>query len=131
MVNPEQPFYPPGGLPPPVDYPDGMPGYGYPGPYRPPRPSGTNSLATASLVTSVLGMPLGIPLTLLCSIGALIPIIGMVLGVAALAQIRQTRQGGRELAISGIVVGAVVLVVLAVLLVGFSAVAASGANPVG
>lgn len=129
MVNPGQPFYPPGGLPPPVDYPDGPvsapgyppPGYGYPGPYRPPRPPGTNGLATASLLTSVLGLLLSIPLTLLCWIGALIPIIGIVLGVTALTQIRQTGQAGRELAIGGIAVGVVMLAVLAVLFVALFA----------
>lgn len=147
MTNPDQPYYPPGGSPPepsdsypPVDYPEyppaylppypsgparapgsPPPGYGYPDPYRRPRPSGTNSLATASLVTSVLGIPLGVPLTLLCSLGALIPIIGIVLGIAALSQIRQTGQGGHKLAVGGIVVGAVVLVLLAVLFMAFSA----------
>lgn len=146
MTDPDQPFYPPGAVPPvpsgnpypPVDYPEHPPSYGpvpgpgYPppgyfDPYRRPRPAGTNSLATASLVTSVLGIPLGIPLTLLCSIGALIPIIGIVLGIAGLTQIRQTGQGGRELAIAGIVVGAVVLVPLAALFVAFSALALNSA----
>ncbi len=83
---PQQPF----GAPP---YPGA--GYGYPAPA-----SGTNTLAIGSLVASVIG--------LLCGIGS---IIGIVLGVIALNQIKQTRQGGYGLAVAGIVVGAASLVI--------------------
>lgn len=92
------PGYPP--PPPPPQQPFGAPpypgaGYGYPAP-----PSGTNTLAIGSLVASVIG--------LLCGIGS---IIGIVLGVIALNQIKQTRQGGYGLAVAGIVVGAASLVI--------------------
>jgi hypothetical protein len=105
--------------PPPPPYP-GAPGYGAPS-YPPPPPYGapppgygppptgypapdysaygqpaqkTNSMAVASLVASCVGV--------LCGIGS---IIGIVLGILALNQIKQTREGGHGLAIAGIVVG--------------------------
>lgn len=110
---PPQPGYPPPAGPPPGDYTQpgypppppppqqfGAPpypgaGYGYPAPA-----SGTNTLAIGSLVASVVG--------LLCGIGS---IIGIVLGVVALNQIKQTRQGGYGLAVAGIVVGVASLVI--------------------
>src|SRR5260370_36346625 len=83
---------------------------------RPPPPSGggayppaggvpgpaasTNGMAIASLVCSVVG-------AFLCGIGS---IVGIVLGVIALNQIKQTGQGGRGMALAGIIVGAVALV---------------------
>ncbi len=45
---------------------------------------------------------------LLCGVGS---IIGIVLGVVALNQIKQTRQGGYGLAVAGIVVGVASLVI--------------------
>jgi hypothetical protein len=57
-------------------------------------------LAISSLIASVVG--------LLCGIGA---IIGIVLGVIALNQIKQSRQGGHGLAVAGIAVGAVTMVI--------------------
>lgn len=89
----------PGGVQPGGDqynapYPPPPPqGASYPGWYGAPDP-GTNTLAIGSLVASVVG--------LLCGIGA---IVGIVLGVIALNQIKQTRQGGYGLAVAGIVVG--------------------------
>lgn len=98
----EQPpgSYPP---PPPEGYPPPPPsqGGGYPPPSGYPGaapPAGTNSLAIASLVCSVVGV--------LCGIGS---ILGIVLGVIALNQIKQTGQAGRGLAQAGIIVGAVLL----------------------
>jgi hypothetical protein len=95
--NPQQyggASYPP---PPPPQY-GGEP---YAGAYgQAPPASGTNTLAIASLVASVIGV--------LCGIGS---IIGIVLGVVALNQIKQTRQAGYGLAIAGIVVGAASLVI--------------------
>jgi hypothetical protein len=69
---------------------------------------------------------LGIPLTIFCYVGLLIPIVGTVLGVIALHQIKQRHQQGRGLAIAGIAVGAVtvaltvglVIVVMALLSAG-------------
>jgi hypothetical protein len=70
-------------------------GYGYPAPE-----SGTNTLAISSLVASVVG--------LLCGIGS---IVGIVLGVVALNQIKQSRQGGYGLAVAGIIVGVATLII--------------------
>ena len=88
---------PPGGYAPPPEYGAPYPtGYGYP----PAPESGTNSLAIFSLVASVVG--------LLCGVGS---IIGIVLGVVAINQIKKTRQGGHGLAVAGIVVGVASLVI--------------------
>jgi len=91
--------YPPpqGGYAPPPEYGAPYPtGYGYPATQQ----SGTNSLAIFSLVASVVG--------LLCGVGS---IIGIVLGVIAINQIKKTRQGGYGLAMAGIVVGVASLVI--------------------
>jgi uncharacterized membrane protein len=92
----QPPSYPP---PPPGGYgyqpPPPGGGYGYP----PPQSVGTNPLAIGSLVCSLLGWA--------CVIG---PIVGLILGFVALGQIKQTGQGGRGLAIAGIIIGAVVTV---------------------
>ncbi|MGH7734201.1 MAG: DUF4190 domain-containing protein [Gemmatimonadales bacterium] len=138
MNYPEYPLhypeYPPPPPPvPPYGYPSpyqaGPPGYGgqmgYPSPYDPYRvpPSDTNGLAIGSLVTSIAGVVLGIPLTFLCYVGLLIPIVGIVLGAVALNQINRTNQQGRGLAIAGIVVGAITVVLLVVLLIAVIAMA--------
>jgi hypothetical protein len=63
-------------------------GPGTPSPYPGPPPQrGTNGLAVASLVLGIIG---GV-------------VVGAILGIVALAQIRRTGQQGRGLAISGIV----------------------------
>ncbi|CAJ1580739.1 DUF4190 domain-containing protein [[Mycobacterium] wendilense] len=133
------PDYPPpppgyGAYPPPPQYPapPGPPGYGgYPGgygapydPYGPPVPMETNNLATASLVTSVAGALL----SLFCCLGAFLPIVGLVLGIAALNQIKNTHQQGRGMAIAGIVIGAITLALLVVLFMVGVAVGISGEN---
>lgn len=89
----EPPSYPP---PPPGGY-----GYPPPGPgYPPPQAAvGTNGMAIASLVCSLLGW--------ICVIG---PILGLIFGFIALGQIRRTGQGGRGIAIAGIVIGVVAIV---------------------
>lgn len=131
---PPPPDYPPpspgyGAYPPP---PPGPPGYGgHPGgygtpydPYGPPVPMGTNNLATASLVTSIIGALL----SLFCCLGGFLPVVAIVLGIAALNQIRQTNQQGRGLAIAGIVIGAVTVVLLIVLFMVGVAIGVSGEN---
>jgi len=55
-------------------------------------------MAIASLVCSLFG--------LLCGIGS---IVGLILGFIALGQINKTGQGGRGMAIAGIVIGAIAL----------------------
>lgn len=84
----------------------GHPGYpGYPGPeylggYGALR-SGTNTLAIASLATSIAGV-------LCCGISS---IVGIVLGTIALNQIKQTREEGYGLAVAGIVIGVAALLI--------------------
>jgi hypothetical protein len=92
---------------------------GYPSVYDPYQVSlpETNGLAIGALVTSIAGVVLGIPLTLFCYLGLLIPIVGIVLGVMALNQIKRTDQQGRGLAIAAIAVGAISLVLLVVLVI--------------
>ena len=63
-------------------------------------PPGTNPLAIASFVCSIV-------LVCLCGFGS---VVGIILGVIALNQIKQTGQGGRGLALAGIIIGAVVVV---------------------
>ena len=91
-----------GGYPPPSPYgPYGPPPAGYPGAeygYAAPVQQGTNTMAIASLVASIVGV--------CCGLGS---IIGIVLGIVALNQIKQTRQAGHGLAIAGIVVGVVTM----------------------
>jgi hypothetical protein len=81
--------YPP---PPPPMY-AAPPSYGAYGGYY--APVGTNGMAIGSLVSSIVGF-------LCCQIGA---IVGIILGIVALNQIKQTNQDGRGLAIAGIVIG--------------------------
>lgn len=96
--------------PPPPAYP--APGYPpYPGPISPyyPAAPGNNGMALAALITSIVGVVIGIPLMLFCFIGAALPITAVVLGVVALNQIKQTQQPGRGMAIAGIAVGGTTL----------------------
>ena len=90
----------PTGYPPP---PSTYPGQGYPegygAGYAQPQPE-TNQMAIWSLVASLIGI--------LCTIGSL---IGIGLGVVALNQIKERRQGGHGLAIAGIAVGVATLII--------------------
>ncbi|WP_264892701.1 DUF4190 domain-containing protein, partial [Mycobacterium kiyosense] len=117
----QQPFgapqYPP---PPPVP---AYPGAGYPYTGAPGSPyygsqNSTNSLAVASLVTSVVG----IPLWFLCYTGTLLSIAGIVLGIVALNQIKQTQQPGRGMAIAGISVGGGTIALVGILTIVLVAV---------
>lgn len=83
--SPSAPPYPPYGMPygpPPYVPPPFMPVYGYVGP--PP----TSGLAIAALVCAFL-----------------IPFVGLVLGIAALAEVDRSRRPGRGLAIAAIIIG--------------------------
>src|SRR4051794_13858906 len=68
----------------------------------------TSGLAIASLVTSIVG-------AIFCFV---IAIVGLVLGIVALNQIKNSNgmQTGRGLAIAGIVIGALGIVVVALLI---------------
>ncbi|WP_459548843.1 DUF4190 domain-containing protein [Nocardia sp. X0981] len=94
---------------------------GYPAGYQPygyPANRGTNGLAIASLVTSLAGFAT-------CGFTS---IVGIILGVVALNQIRSTGQEGRGLALGGIWVGVglvVLLVLYLVVLIGAGIASAS------
>ena len=102
------PGYPAGPYDPYQAYPAG-PGQGY--------PHQTNGLAIASLVTSIVSLPL----TIFCFIGLFVAIVAIVLGVVALNQIKQTYQQGRGLAIAGIAVGSAVVTLALVAMMVFTA----------
>ena len=84
------------GYPPPYYY-----GYGYPQPQ-----SGTNGMAIAAMVCGICGF--------LCLIPGL---VGIVLGIVSLPQIKRSGQGGRGMAIAGIVMGTLWIVALILVIV--------------
>ncbi len=120
---------PPSGFGPPPPYGGAPGGFGppmYPGPYDPYQvyPSQqTNGLAVASLVTSIAGVVLGIPMAIFCYIGWVIPVAGAVMGGIALNQIKQRGQQGRGLAIAGIAIGAGTAALLVLVMVIVAAAA--------
>ncbi|MDT5137038.1 MAG: hypothetical protein QOD58_1300 [Mycobacterium sp.] len=71
--------------------------------------SGTNRFAIFSLISSAVGW-------VCCGIGS---IAGIILGVMALKRIKQTNEGGRGLAIAGIIIGSLSLAALALFWGGF------------
>jgi len=103
--QPQQP-YPPqqGGYPAAQPYASGYPSAPYAGGYGAPQQK-TNPMAIGSLVASVLG----VPLFFACFTGILAAIAGIVLGIIALNQVKQSGEQGRGLALAGIWIGAVVL----------------------
>lgn len=108
-ANPSYPAAPYGSTP---GYPAGYQPYGYP------TNRGTNGLAIASLVTSLAGL----------ATCGLTSIVGIILGVVALNQIRSSGQEGRGFALAGIWigVGVVVLIILYfVVLIGAGIASAS------
>ncbi len=101
-------YGPPPGYPPPPGF--GPPGYPeYPGGYYGGPDygvsAGTNGLAIASLLASFTGF-------FCCVIGS---VVAIVLGAVALNQIKQTRQEGYGLAVTGIVIGVATLVVFLII----------------
>jgi hypothetical protein len=101
---PSQPYpsqqYPPPQYPPPYPYGPAPTPYGY-GPAR--RRSG---LAVASMVTSIVGAA-----TLLCwGLGAVLGLVGAILGHVARRKIRRSGEAGDGMALAGIIVGWIVLV---------------------
>jgi hypothetical protein len=95
--------------------------YGFPhgNPYPPAYPvaPATNGLAIGSLVGSLVGIPAY--LVCLPFVGS---IVGVVLGIVALNQIKHRHQKGKEMAIAGIAIGGLCLAgALIVLLVHSSA----------
>ncbi|MER7453489.1 DUF4190 domain-containing protein [Nocardia beijingensis] len=99
MTPPPQPQYP--SYQPSQPYP--QPQYGYQTPYQPYGvPSqGTNGMAIGALISSLVGF-------VTCGIGS---IVGIILGVIALNQVKQTGQEGRGMALAGIWIGVGAIVV--------------------
>ncbi|WP_067531867.1 DUF4190 domain-containing protein [Nocardia crassostreae] len=97
-----------------------QPGYQQPGAYPQPgayqpygyqqQPMGTNGMAIASLIVSILG--LSTMLFCFLPIGSL---VGLILGAVGLNQVKQSGQDGRGLALGGIWVGAAGLAIGVVL----------------
>jgi hypothetical protein len=83
--------------------PTAQPGYGYG--YGPARPRRTNGLAIASLVLGVTWW------------GWIGSVLAVVFGHIALAQIREHGQGGRAMAIAGLVLGYIGMALLALFVV--------------
>jgi hypothetical protein len=77
--------------------------YGYYG-YQPPI-SGTNGMAIAAMVCGICGF--------LCLLPGL---VGIILGIVSLPQIKRTQQSGRGMAITGIVVGSLWILAFILLL---------------
>jgi hypothetical protein len=99
---------------PPPQY--GAPQPGYPaGPYPSGPPPGTNGKATASLVCSILGWVCLAPLA----------IVGLVLGVMALREIKRTGQAGHGMALAGTIIGGLFVVAGVILIPLYLIVAAS------
>jgi hypothetical protein len=129
--GPEQPA---GGFdPPPLEYPSAQgplypappptyptaSGY-YPGaawdPYRPLKPPGTNNMAVASMVCSLVGLT--------CC--GLTSIVGVILGVIAMRETRRTGQDGNGFALAGIIIGGLAIAGWAVYILLYVALLASG-----
>lgn len=108
----------PSGTPPygPVPPQFGAPPYGTPAGYPPPpytygygyapQQGGTNGMAIAAMVCGI------------CGFACLVPgLVGIILGIVALPQIKRSGQSGRGMAIAGIVVGALWIVGFVVLVI--------------
>jgi Domain of unknown function (DUF4190) len=102
---PPSPFPPPGGNWVPTSGYGPPPGYpAYPAPYA--KPSATNGMAIGALVCSLVAFPA----FLLC-FGFALSVLGIVLGIIALNQVKQSHQKGKDLAIAAIALGGVGLLV--------------------
>lgn len=80
---------------------------GYPGYTTPVMPVSqkTNGLAIASLVVSLAGLPM-----VFCyGVGGLLGLVGAILGHVAQRQVRERGEGGRGLALAGVIIGWVTL----------------------
>jgi ABC-type dipeptide/oligopeptide/nickel transport system permease component len=72
-------------------------------------------MAIASLVASIAA----VPMSFFCFVvgGLLAAIVGIVLGIIALNQTRQSGEGGRGFAVAGIALGGVVVVLALIVLI--------------
>lgn len=113
LGQPGQPGYGQGPVFPPPGY--GPYGYGVPG-YAGPAYGGTNGLSIAALVCGICGFLCGIP-----------AILAIVFGCIGLSQDKQRGQGGRGLAIAGIVLGSL-WVIGTILLIAVNFTTSSSVN---
>ena len=100
-----QPYQPPGAY--------GVQGYGYA------APPATNGMAIASLITSIAG------LALCCGAPS---IIGAILGHVAQKQISERGEGGKGLALAGVIVGWIAFALFVVLALIYGAVIIAAIN---
>jgi len=86
----------------PAGYQPGYPGYGYAPPAAPvPLSAPNNGMAIASMVVSIAGVA-----TLICyGGGALLGIVGAILGHVARKQIRERGEAGDGMALAGVIIG--------------------------
>lgn len=102
---------------PPVNYPQ-------PGPegfQSVPVPKKTNGLATAGMILGILGVVLGC-----CGVGLIFGIVGAILSVMALNKIGKTGEGGKGMAIAGIICSAVGILLGGYMVISFIV---AGQNP--
>lgn len=100
-------FGPPQQYGPPAPY--GAPGAYGPNPYGYAQHPGTNGLAIAALISSLVGGVVA------CGLGF---VAGPILGMIALSQIKKSGEKGRGMAIAGIAVGVIgILVIVAYILI--------------
>jgi hypothetical protein len=92
-------YPPPGPYPPPVGYGPPPSAYAYAAPYA--DATSTNGKAIGALVTSLAGVPL-----CFCVVPS---IVGIVLGIVAMNDIKKTGQQGRGMALAAVIVGGVSL----------------------
>jgi hypothetical protein len=84
-----------------------------------PAPRGTNGLAIASLVCSLVGFACyGVP-----------SLVGVVLGFVSLNQIKQTGQEGKGMALAGIIVGGVIIALYIIGIIIFVVYVSNHPNP--
>jgi uncharacterized membrane protein YeaQ/YmgE (transglycosylase-associated protein family) len=98
------PAYPVPAYPPPYDSSGYAAGYGtagYTAGYAYPVARRTNSMAIASMTTSIVGLPL-----LMCyGLGLPVSVVGAVLGHIAKKQIKERQEAGDGMALAGIIMG--------------------------
>lgn len=90
--------------------------YGYGG-YAPRK---TNGLAVASMILSILGIIWVLPF-----IGSL---IGVIMGHISLGQVKRTGEGGRGMALAGVIVGYVGIAIIVFVVLGFVLLAATSTS---
>lgn len=118
QMSPTQ-YGPPAQYAPPAQY--GPPGVYSPNPYPYAQTSGTNGLAIASLAVTLVGGFLA------CGVGF---ILGPILGMVSLGQIKQSGEQGRGLAIASIVLGVIgILVIIAYMLFFVYAIRDAATSP--